>query len=192
MRNKRINLFFGKKDYQDIQKYFRIFRFTLLVLSAVLCIFVLTFGYITFVQSNKIKEKKTEKKNNLQLFNSQKEQEVKLIKISNKVKDLENFSRDDAEFYPYYNKLVAILNESEKVPIIDSLLIEKDRNFSFSISFLNKESLIKTFQFIESEDFLKYFESILLKDISTQKSETEESHTMTFEGKFKKINENQD
>ena len=107
MRNKRINLFLGKKDYQEIQKYFRIFRLSLIGISLLLSIFVLVIGYFIYLQKQTISKKTTLKRNSLQLFNSQKEEEVKLIKIANKTKDFENFIKDDAEFYPYYNKLVA-------------------------------------------------------------------------------------
>ena len=187
MRNKRINLFLGKKDYQEIQKYFRIFRLSLIGISLLLSIFVLVIGYFIYLQKQAIEKKTTLKRNSLQLFNSQKEEEVKLIKIANKTKDFENFIK---EFYPYYNKLVAVFNESEEVPAIESLSIKKDKNFSFSISFTTKEGLIKTFKLVESEEFLKNFEDLYLSDLDVQKNEKGENYKMTFDGKFNKINEN--
>ena len=190
MRNKRINLFLGKKDYQEIQKYFRIFRLSLIGISLLLSIFVLVIGYFIYLQKQTISKKTTLKRNSLQLFNSQKEEEVKLIKIANKTKDFENFIKDDAEFYPYYNKLVAVFNESEEVPAIESLSIKKDKNFSFSISFTTKEGLIKTFKLVESEEFLKNFDDLYLSDLDVQKNEKGENYKMTFDGKFSKINEN--
>jgi hypothetical protein len=190
MKNKRINLFFGKKDYQDIQKYFRIFRFTLLGMTITLSLFVLILGYLSYIQKQKIDSKTQEKRNNLQLFNAQKEQEVKLIKITNKLKDYETFIKDDAEFYPYYSLLADIINKSEELPKIESLSMEKDRKFSFTLTFLTKENLIKAFHFVETEDFLMNFETINLKSFESVTNEKGSSYKITFEGKFKKLNEN--
>ena len=68
MRNKRINLFLGKKDYQEIQKYFRIFRLSLIGISLLLSIFVLVIGYFIYLQKQTISKKTTLKRNSLQLF----------------------------------------------------------------------------------------------------------------------------
>jgi len=190
MKNRRINLFLGKKDYQDIQKYLYSFRLVLVGASFLFCLFVAGISYLIFLQGQEINKKTVEKKNNLQLFQSQKEKEVKLIKIANKTKDFDIFIQNDAQFYPYYKKFVDAINKSEEVPTVDSLSIEKDRNFKFSLSFLTKEGLLKTFQFIESDDFLKNFQEIYLKNVETKKDEKGEIYNISFEGKFNKINEN--
>ena len=190
MRTDRTNLLIRKRGYSDILKYFKIFRISLLVMTTIILLFAFVTGYLIFVQSQELEKLTQEKEKNLQLLSTKKEDEVKLIKIANKTKDLEIFSKDDANFYPYYEILNQSFSLSTESANIENLNIEKDRKFNFSISFTDIKSLLETFKFIESENFLKNFSTIYLKSLETQDRQEVKFYRITFEGVFKEIDEN--
>jgi len=190
MRTDRTNLLISKRGYSDILKYFKIFRISLLVMTTIILLFAFVTGYLIFVQSQELEKLTQEKEKNLQLLSTKKEDEVKLIKIANKTKDLEIFSKDDANFYPYYEILNQSFSLSTESANIENLNIEKDRKFNFSISFTDIKSLLETFKFIESENFLKNFSTIYLKSLETQDRQEVKFYRITFEGVFKEIDEN--
>ncbi len=187
MRTDRTNLLVSKRGYSDVIKYFKIFKITLIVITIVILIFSLSVGYLIFLQSQKLEGLTQEKQKNLQLLSAKKEDEVKLIKIANKTKDFEIFSKDDANFYPYYEILNQSFSLSSESANIENLNIEKDRKFNFSLSFSKIESLLETFKFIESENFLKNFSTIYLKSLETQDKQDVKLYRITFEGVFKEI-----
>lgn len=190
MRTDRTNLLVSKRGYSDILKYFKVFRISLLIMTIVILLFAFITGYLIFMQTQKLEELTQEKQKNLQLLSTKKEDEVKLIKIANKTQDFETFSKDDANFYPYYEILNQSFSLSTESANIENLNIEKDRKFNFSISFTDIKSLLETFKFIESENFLKNFSTIYLKSLETQDKQEVKFYRITFEGVFKEINEN--
>lgn len=189
MKIQRINLLVNKKGRSEIQRYFSIFRITLVVVSAFLLIFSSVLGFLIFSQLRTQNQLENERQNNLQLLSSKQEDEVKLIKIANKTSDIELFSKDDANFYPYYEILTQSFSKSSEVANIETLNIEKDRKFNFSISFSNLDSLLESFKFIESEEFLSNFSTIYLKTLDTDERQDSKFYRITFEGVFKEINE---
>lgn len=190
MRTDRTNLLVSKRGYSDILKYFKIFRISLLIMTIIILLFTIIVGYLIFMQSQKLEELTQEKQKNLQILSTKKEDEVKLIKIANKTQDIETFSKDDANFYPYYEILNQSFSLSTESANIENLNIEKDRKFNFSISFIDIKSLLETFKFIESENFLKNFSTIYLKSLETQDKQEAKFYRITFEGVFKEIDEN--
>lgn len=187
MKTDRTNLLVSKKGYSDLLKYFNLFRLTLLIITILFFIFVIIYGYLVYKQVKQLEKLGLEKERNFQLLSSKKEDEVKLIKIANKSLDLDFFSKDDANFYPYYQILNESFSQSTQSANIENLNIEKDRKFSFSISFTEIDSLIETFKFIESENFLKNFSTIYLKSLDTQDRQELKVYKITFEGVFKEI-----
>jgi len=189
MKIQRINLLVNKKGRSEIQRYFSLFRITLVVVSAVLLLFSSVLGFLIFSQLRTQNQLENERQTNLQLLSSKQEDEVKLIKIANKTSDIKLFSKDDANFYPYYEILTQSFSKSSEVANIETLNIEKDRKFNFSISFSNLDSLLETFKFIESEEFLSHFSTIYLKTLDTDERHGSKFYRITFEGVFKEINE---
>ena len=70
---------------------------------------------------------------------------------------------------------------------IEDLNIQKDRKFNFSLSFIDLNSLLETFKFIESDEFLKNFSTIYLKNLETEDKQGIKFYRITFEGIFKEI-----
>ena len=190
MKTDRINLLVSKKKHSDISKYFSLFKITLIIIAVILLIFSLIIGTLLFFQNRKIETLTKEKQSGIEILNSQKEDEVKLVKITNKLKDIETFSKDDANFYPYYEILTQSFSKSSESANIDSLNIEKDRKFNFTLSFSNIGSMLESFKFIESDEFLKNFSSIYLKSLNTEDRQNIKIYKIAFEGEFIEINEN--
>ena len=83
MKTDRINLLVSKKKYSDISKYFSLFKITLIIIAVILLIFSLIIGTLLFFQNRKIETLTKEKQSGIEILNSQKEDEVKLVKITN-------------------------------------------------------------------------------------------------------------
>lgn len=187
MRTNRTNLLISKHGYSNILRYLKIFKLLILIISSIILIFVLIFGVLIFKQNQKLEMLGQQKQDNLQILSTKKDDEVKLIKIANKIKNLEAFSKDDANFYPYYQILNQTFSLSTEEAKIEDLNIQKDRKFNFSLSFTDLKSLLETFKFIESEEFLKNFSTIFLKNLETQDKQGIKLYRITFEGTFKEI-----
>lgn len=187
MKTDRTNLLISKQGYSNILRYFKLFKFFIVILSAVILIFVLIFGVLIYQQNKQLEQLGIQKQDNLQLLSAKKEDEVKLIKIANKIKNLETFSKDDANFYQYYQILNQTFNLSTEEAKIEDLNIQKDRKFNFSLSFTDLKSLLETFKFIESEKFLKNFSTIYLQNFETQEKLGVKLYRISFEGIFKEI-----
>ncbi len=187
MRSNRTNLLISKHGYSNILKFIKLFKLIILITSIIILIFALTFGILIFQQNQKLEMLGQQKQENLQLLSTKKDDEVKLIKIANKIKNLEAFSKDDANFYPYYQILNQTFSLSTEEAKIEDLNIQKDRKFNFSLSFTELKSLLETFKFIESNEFLKNFSTIYLKNLETQDKQGIKFYKITFEGVFKEI-----
>ena len=187
MKTNRTNLLVSKHGYSNILRSIKIFKLLILIISSVILIFVLIFGVLIFQQNQKLEKLGIQKQDNLQILSTKKEDEVKLIKIANKIKNLETFSKDDANFYPYYQILNQTFSLSTEEAKIEDLNIQKDRKFNFSLSFTDLNSLLETFKFIESDEFLKNFSTIYLKNLETQDKQGIKFYKITFEGIFKEI-----
>ncbi|MFH1826955.1 MAG: hypothetical protein ABH812_00780 [bacterium] len=190
MKKTRINLLVNKNNFADILKYFRLFRISLISVSALLLIFTIIMGILVFNQNKKITTLTNEKQENEGILNTKKEDEVKLIKITNKLKDIETFSKNDANFYPYYQVFTQSLNQSSESASVDNLNIDKDKKFNFTLSFSDMDSMLESFKFIESDEFLKNFSSIYLKGLETEEKQGAKIYKIAFEGQFIDINEN--
>lgn len=123
---------------------------------------------------------------------SRKTDEVKLIKLSKKLNSYREFIKDDARFIPYYELLLATLQQSSQSATLKEFNIDKSRKMNFKLQFGNFDEMVNTFQFIESPDFGKNFERLDMKDF-TGKGDSSDTNTyeLSFEGSFKPINDTQ-
>ncbi len=184
MKRTKINLLINKRDYGKVTAYFKYLRISVLTYTILLLLFVVTFLWLHYSQTKKL-QSLIDNQENLGQIAKQKEQEVKLIYAGNKVKALEKFLLEDANFYPYYELLIATLNQSAAAAQLSSLTIDKARSFEFSLTFSTFEQMISSFRLIESQNFLRNFETLSLVDFRSGK--TDENYQLSFEGKFKKV-----
>lgn len=188
MKKKVINLLSDRKNYAKIERYVRILRWSSLIYSFILLLFVGIMLYLQFRQTIEIQSLIDIKKQNMNILSTKKDQEAKLIYVANKVKALDTFLRDDASFFPYYDLLISTLNTSSESAQLSSLAIDKNRNFTFKLSFSNFEDLLNYFKYAESKDFLANFEKLALSDFETNKSAVTK-YELSFEGKFVKLSQ---
>lgn len=74
---------------------------------------------------------------------------------------------------------------------LDSVLIDKSKLVSFSLSFTDYSSLLAFLRFAESDEFLKNFNQLDLINFSKDdKQLTKKDYKLIFSGKFINLNEN--
>jgi len=184
-KTRKINLLVNKTDYGKIDRYFKYLRRGVLILTILLFIFVVSFLYLHFNQTLRLQSLIKEQQNSLNILNEQRDNEVKLIYAANKVKTLDKFLLEDANFYPYYNLLVGNLSAGTESGQLSSLTIDKDRESEFILVFSSFDKMLSSFKLIESPEFLKNFETLSLTDFLS--GSNNQNFQLTFEGKFKKI-----
>ncbi len=188
MRKKAINLLADRKDYAKLERYVRMLRWGSLIYSFLLLVFVGTLLYIHFKQTVKIQSLIEIKKQNINILSTKRDQEEKLIYAANKVKALDRFLLDDARFFPYYNLLVNSLNTATESSELSTLSIDKNRNFNFKLSFNNFDDLLNYFKYMESADFLKNFEKLILSDFQSSGISSSNRYELSFQGRFINLN----
>jgi hypothetical protein len=68
--------------------------------------------------------------------------------------------------------------------------ISKNRDVAFTVAFGDINSLLSFFRFIESDEFLKNFESVSLKSFSALgEGKTKENYELAFTGRFIELHE---
>ena len=99
--------------------------------------------------------------------------------------------QDDARFIPYYELLVATLQESSQSATLKDFTIDKSRALQFKLAFNTFDEMSRSFQFIESNDFKQNFESLDLVGFLGQGASDKNGsrYELSFKGVFKKIHE---
>ncbi|MFN4212437.1 MAG: hypothetical protein ACK4FL_00510 [Microgenomates group bacterium] len=192
MKKTKINLLLNKEDYRKVENFFHWIRISAAILTLILMA-ILTYFSIVFIKQNKmINSLLEEKRLVLESLKNRENEEAKLIYLEKKYRALNEYLKDDAFFYPYYNLLNSALSESTQSAQLKLFSINKNREVDFAVNF-NNFSHVKSFlKFVESEKFIKNFENIVLKNfaINTAATDEKENYELTFTGRFIPINEN--
>lgn len=186
MKKSKINLLINREDYKRYEKYFywtRIVTIIMIVVFAISSLYLILSG---FNQTSKLNSLLTEKQSLLQAMKNRQVDEAKLILVDNKYQSLNEFLKDDAYSYPYYNLLSKAIASSTESASLKSFEINKNRDVAFVVSFNNFNELMNFFRFVESEKFLKNFEKVILKSFAAigGSSVKKDSYELTFNGKF--------
>jgi hypothetical protein len=193
MKNTKINLLTYKANYQNLEKYFAYFRYSVIGLSIIFFGVVLYFLASALTLNGKISNLESRKANFLQALIDKKENEAKILFIQKKYQAMEKFLEDDAKFSPYYNLLVSTLSSSTESARLKSFQIDKERNIDFWVTFNNFREMAGFFEFVESEKFLSNFEKLSLKSFNTvSDKKQQENYELSFYGKFINIDEKTD
>jgi len=186
MKKSSINLIINREDYQKYELYFEYFKRALIILVFV---FFSLFFILFLILKNKID---LEKKLNLQkgtllgILKDKKLDEVKISYIEKKYQDLNTYLKEDAFSLPYYTLLNSAFHESSEAASLKTFSITKSRDVNFTIAFTDFPQLMSFFKFIESETFIKNFETISLKSFSVigATESQKENYELSFVGKF--------
>lgn len=186
MKKTKLNLLSNRENYQRIEKLFSYIRILFYLELGILVLFF-AFFFLSFVsQSHAINQLLDQKKALLDSLKSKEGDEAKLLYIQDKYQNLQTFLKDDANSLPYYNLLNSALSRSTESATLKSFLISKNRDVTFTVSFANLDELLRFFRFIESEDFLKNFEQVSLKNFSAigGDSKAKQNFELAFTGRF--------
>jgi len=187
MKKKRINLFGSRVEYLQIEKKFYYVRIASFVLFFVfLFIFFLT-NLILLVDKKQFDALFVQKKILLENQQANINEEAKIRLIFNKHQEIQSYLENDARFLPYYQLLISTLKTATPEPSLLFFKIDKEKNAEFTLGFTDINQMVKFLNFIEDENFINNFESLVLNSFSFTQSKTE----LSFKGKFVSLkNEN--
>lgn len=191
-QRKKINLF--KKRTHSVLD---IFIAEKIVLYMTVAGVVLFFGFlvitgIAFFQRTKLKELTSRHEQLTNFISENKTNEAESTLFILKEGQFKKFYSEDARFLPYYK----VLNDSmptqsgSSSATIDNLLIDKTRKTNFTISFPDFFSTYNFLKHVESEKFLKNFESLKLNSFNLDQSAKgmSKKYQLSFDGKFIELN----
>ncbi|GIW64920.1 MAG: hypothetical protein KatS3mg092_0853 [Patescibacteria group bacterium] len=186
MIKKRINLIINREDYR---KYEEIFYYLQNGIYIILLIFFIILIYFLININNlnkKIDYLNLEKTSILKIISANTDKYARLNYLRKKYSDLTNFLKEDSNSYQYYLLLNTSLQDSSQSASIKTFIIDKDRNFEFTVIFSDFSSMRNFFQFLETEKFLKNFEKIFLKNfhIIGATVDKSENYELSFYGVF--------
>ena len=180
MKKKRINLFGSRFEYLQIEKQFYYVRLlTVVLFFAFLFIFLLT-NLKLLADKKQLDQAFAQKKVLLENQQENVNEEARIRLLFNKHQDIQNFLKDDAHFLPYYQLLVSTLKTATPEPTLLSFKVDKEKNTEFTLGFTDINQMTKFLSFIENEDFLNKFETLVLNGFSLNPSKME----LSFKGKF--------
>lgn len=185
MKKTKLNLLSNRVNYQRIEKLFSYIRILFYFELGLLVLLFSFFFFSLISQTRSVNQLLEQKKELLASLKNKEGDEAKLLYIQNKYQNVQTFLKDDANSLPYYNLLNSALSQSTGSATLKSFLISKNRDVSFTVSFANLDELLSFFRFIESEDFLKNFEKVSLKNFSAiGDSKIKQNFELAFVGRF--------
>ncbi|GEM_PF-1846836 len=203
MKKTKINLLTSRSDYLQLEKIARIFRQVVIGLTVLVALGVGGVVFYQFHQNNKLQNLLSQKQALLTTIGQQKTEEAKLIYIAKKTKLYDQFILDDARSLPYFELLKSALkistgsaSSASSSASLSSFAIDKTRISSFTLSFPSVNSMIDSFAYIESSEFLQNFDSLSLSGLSISSSQAQSGisssnqttgNSLSFIGKFKPL-----
>jgi len=180
MRKKRLNLLGSRVEYLKVERQFYYIRVATIVLFFVfLLIFFIT--NLKFLADKKqLDALFTQKKILLENQHENINEKAKIKLLFDKHQKIQSFLKDDARFLPYYQLLIETLKTATPEPSLLSFKIDKEKNTDFILGFSDINQLIRFLSFIEEQNFLDKFESLILNGFSFGQSRAE----LSFKGKF--------
>jgi len=188
---KGINLLKTQKRFIHLENFFSKIKGGTILIFFIFLTTYLVFYYLLFLQKQKIDGLVSQKKVLLDFFLQNKEVEAKFVYFRNKQKQISNILKEDVNFFPYYNLLKESLKQVNVEAQLDSVVIDKSKSVSFSLSFNNYSGLLSFLKFAESDDFLENFNQLSLINFSRDDKQTQRNdYKLNFSGKFINLNEN--
>lgn len=187
--SKTINLIKAGKRYQQYEKYFHYLRLTVVIFGIAFIVMNIIFLGITYYKNHELNSLISRVKENNAYLQQNQETEAQFVYFGNKLLEVSRILKDDVNFEPYYNLLTQSLKTSSQEARFESVEIDKNKQVEFSVALADYKALLSFFKFAESDSFLKYFNDITLTNFDL--TEQKKSYKLTFKGKFKDINDNQ-
>jgi hypothetical protein len=185
----RINLLKKTDSYVEISTLFsriKIIFFTLLFIGLLSVSALSLANGITTTQKVSAESEQADVLN--QLGKTQKS-EAEILIFSNKYKQYKELLKEDARFLPYYKLIEEAVNAEVTKAKIENAKIDKSRTFTFNARFDNYVQFANFFSYVETENFLKNFETIKLTSLSIGNVKEKQEYELEFNGKFLEIND---
>jgi hypothetical protein len=191
MSRKRLNLF-NRQERRSIAAILTE-KTTLYstILGVVLFVVFLFLSTTSVFQKTQIQSLKNEKQQLLNFLVENKNSEAETAYFLLKKEQLKTFMKDDAQFLPYYDILRTSLLIASNDATIESMFIDKNKKTQFVINFSEYDSMYRFIKHIESEEFLKYFDTLVLTSFVLNQSNQRlrRGYQLNFEGKFRPLEE---
>lgn len=192
MKKISLNLLGSRKERVSYYKYVQIFKYFLLGFTCLLALFVLVAGVMSVNQNNTRTDLQKKKNELIAALAIKREDEGKLIYLSNKLSFYKDFQKDNVQFLPYFNLLKDTLKTASQSGQLEKFDVNKDRVVKFTLEFSDMNEMLGSFGFIESGAFLDKFEKLSLESFSRTPNkfskEDSTSYKLSFDGKFINLN----
>jgi len=189
---KRINLLSSKKKLPLLVVYGEKIKLVASVIGVICFVLFLYSTFMLFNVKKSIESMNSQKKLYLSFLVDNKDVEANVRYFKSKQTQLTTFLKDDAHFLPYYSILKEALAFSTQSALLDTVSINKDRETSFTVRFVNYDSMISFIKYIESDSFLSNFSQLTLSNFTLNVKTTlgnSYKYQFQFRGKFNQINE---
>lgn len=185
-QRKRINLFSKGNQHKFLEAERKIVLYSTVAGVAMFVVF-LVFVTLGFMQKNTIAHLNTQKEEMLRYLVENKNSETETAYFLLKKDQLKTFLKDDAQFLPYYNILQDSIKEASDEGRVQAMVIDKDKKTKFVINFTDYDALYSYLKYVESDDFLRHFETLKLSSFSLDQAEGAQlkGYELKFEGVFK-------
>ena len=191
MKKTKINLIISRDAYQKYEKYFYWLKIVTYGLFGFFLLLFIIFFILIKIRSDNNDALILQKSSLLKGLGEKKGDEARVFYLQKKYDDLNNYLKDDAYSSSYLGLLTDALKQSSESSFLKSFHIDKSRKVEFSIAFEAFPELMNFFKFIESEIFLKNFETISLKSFTIiGDKDKKQNYELSFAGVFIKINQN--
>lgn len=179
---KGINLFRHRKKPTTSPIFNWVRNFSIVGASISLIIFVFINSWllnVSKINNDLLQQKKVL----LEEIIKQKDNEAKINYFKVKLNQLEDLSRDNADFKPLYFLLKdSFVEASESASTIEELSIDNKKNFSFKVNLNNFEKFLDYIKIVTTPKYVNLFNRL---DVSNFSYESNKSYSLVFSGNLK-------
>ncbi|NMB83753.1 hypothetical protein GYA28_00510 [Candidatus Roizmanbacteria bacterium] len=187
---KRINLLVKQKKYLQIEELFKYIKLGVVVTTVIFFVIISVYLLLLSSSKRKIDILIVEKKQLLEYVLKNKEVEAKFKYFHGKNSQIQTIMKNDVNFYPYYSLLKESLKNASPEPVLESVVIDRTRATTFTLSFNNLTSLLTFLKYAESPGFLSNFSELSLHQFGIDQKNNEKTYSANLVGKFIQLNEN--
>lgn len=177
----RINLFSKKKQTQPIPMQavrLRNYGIVTMIVSIIVCIGA---GGFYWYQTQELNRLDQEVQQTQRIVNQNDQVQGDVIFFINKKDQLTTFLQDDINFALYYRLLVEIIDGANVEAELKSMNLDESLESSFIITVPSFEDGEPLMEFLESENFLQYFDALTMNSFRVGTRDTLE---LQFRGTF--------
>ncbi len=183
MKKKYINLF-GKGRLVKVTNFSYRLRIIMTVVGVMLFLGFVAFNLLMIRQQKDLSALQEKKTSLLNQIIANKDNEAKINYFQAKSQQLNDFSKDDTQFVPYYKALNETLAQASDSSYLNTISIDNQKNTKFSVKLADFTSLMGFIRYVESDQFKDHFTNLTLTSFSLSDTDKRD-YQLTFSGQFK-------